>query len=253
MAIICRDYRLVFVMVPGTGCSVVGGALRRELGGEWLPERDLFEGSRLLVGRKHCSVPQLLAHGILSPRERREYTVFATVRNPYDRLVTEYQRLVGAWTNQKLQHEARRLGGGAAQKAYLARRVRRTRQRVRLARALGFDGWLLGKLAKWRFDTRWMSSEERQAQYDRLVYPLTEGVDRYLRYERLEDDLNRVLADAGVTTPIQLPRRNQTPGKAPYPSYYSALSRGAVERMLAPQLARFGYEFDEAVSTDLAA
>ena len=38
MAIICRDHRLLFVMVPGTGCSVVGKALQEELDGTFFPE-----------------------------------------------------------------------------------------------------------------------------------------------------------------------------------------------------------------------
>ena len=250
MAVLCRDHNLLFIMVPGTGCSVIGGVLRECLGGEWLPEKDLFEGPRLKIAHKHCTVPQLLEHGQLTHAELNDLTVFATVRNPFDRFVTEYQRLVGGWTEQSLAHQEKWRNAKPEHQAYHARRVKRTNRRVALAKALGFDGWLAGKLAKWRFETRWMPRDERHERLMRLTYPLTEGVSTFIRYEALEDDLNRVLTEAGVTSPVQLPHHNKTPGKAPYPSYYSVFSQKLVERILQRELEAFGYVF--AASDDAA-
>lgn len=252
MAIICRDYKLIFIQVPGTGCSVIGGVLRSQLGGEPLPEADVFEGTRLLVSHKHNSLPQLLEHRLIEPGDLERYTVFATVRNPFDRLVTEYQRLVGSWNDQAFERQKRKLPDEAGAQAYLARRMAKTRRRSRMARAMGFNGWLTGKLLKWRVETRWMDEQTRRDHYRRLAYPLTEGVHTLIRYERLEADLNGVLRQAGVAGGVALPHKNKTPGKAPYQSYYSAMSRRLVERALRHELALFGYTFEGAPEEDEA-
>ena len=39
MAIICRDYKLLFIQVPATGCSSVSKVLIEQLGGEKLPKK----------------------------------------------------------------------------------------------------------------------------------------------------------------------------------------------------------------------
>src|SRR5690606_23489876 len=106
MAIICRDHRLLFIMVPGTGCSVVGNLLIEEFGGEWIPSSNIIVDNRIAVQRKHSRLPELIRTGLLTPEEVEEYLVFATVRNPFDRLVTYYQRLIGPWV--EYSHGVRR-------------------------------------------------------------------------------------------------------------------------------------------------
>lgn len=98
MAIICRELRLLFIMVPGTGCSVFGNTLLSDFGGEWLPEQDLVIDGMGVHPRKHNSVQQLVRDGLLSPEDRDSYLVAANIRNPFDRLVTYYQRIAGNWS-----------------------------------------------------------------------------------------------------------------------------------------------------------
>ncbi|MDJ0687954.1 MAG: hypothetical protein QNJ41_05560 [Xenococcaceae cyanobacterium MO_188.B32] len=53
MAIICRDYKLLFIQVPATGCSSVSKVLIEKLGGEKLPKKDIMlAGKYKLVGEK---------------------------------------------------------------------------------------------------------------------------------------------------------------------------------------------------------
>src|SRR5690554_2687991 len=99
MAIICEDLKLLFIMPPATGCSVLGGVLQKQFGGRYLPEQDIRSNGRHL-SRKHNSLPQLFEHQVLTVEERDQLLVFATIRNPFDRWVTYYQRLVGEWTEE---------------------------------------------------------------------------------------------------------------------------------------------------------
>ena len=87
MAIICPEYKLLFIMVPGTGCSAIGSVLRDQFGGQYLPSDNIFQENEKLLGRKHNSISQLLEHGIISHAEVKAYVKFGTIRNPFDRFV----------------------------------------------------------------------------------------------------------------------------------------------------------------------
>ena len=69
-----------------------------------------------------------------------------------------------------------------------------------------------------------------------------DGADVVMRYERLQADLDGVLTRLGLA-PIEIPRRNVTPTKGDYRSYYDDTSREAVGARFALDLDRFGYEF----------
>lgn len=88
MAIICREHRILYIQVPGTGCSVVGQLLVDE-----------FDGQEL--GRKRNDVSEIVRKGLCSPDEMREYLVLANIRKPFDRLVTYYQRFRGDWAGSR--------------------------------------------------------------------------------------------------------------------------------------------------------
>lgn len=96
MAILCEDLGLLYIQVPATGCSIVGKVLRKQFGG-------------VDIGRKHDDVPRLLAQGHLSESALKRFCIVANVRNPFDRLVTYYQRLNGAWIDEYFAFRRRRL------------------------------------------------------------------------------------------------------------------------------------------------
>ena len=72
------------------------------------------------------------------------------------------------------------------------------------------------------------------------------AVDFIGRYENLEADLNRALAQAGVGRRIEVPRTNVTRNRDAelgYRSYFTAETRALVGAWYAPEIALLGYEF----------
>jgi hypothetical protein len=53
MAIICSEHKLLFIMVPGTECSVVGKVLQQQLERAFLLEQPVRDNGRVAVQRKH--------------------------------------------------------------------------------------------------------------------------------------------------------------------------------------------------------
>lgn len=251
MAILCKDLGLLYIMVPGTGCSVLGNVLLRQFGGSYLPERDIVQNGRIVHQRKHNTVPQILRDGLITQTELESLLVVANVRNPFDRLVTYYQRLAGDWTEyahgvQRRLIERERQAMGEAEYAERVklheRRMRRQQQRQRMIHRIGFNPWVLGTIA------RWCARDAIAPPYLRInrremLFPMLEGVDVVIRNEQLQEDVAALLETLG-TGKVEIPRKNVTQGKRPYTSYYSGFTRGVLSLLYRNQLSEFGYTFD---------
>lgn len=250
MAIVCRDHKLLFVMVPGTGCSVVGKALQEKLDGRFLPEQPLRRNRHTVLARKHNTVPELAEHDLLREETRDEYLVFASVRNPFDRWVTYYQRYAGDWLEEyegvarrRIERERKtfdlREEEVCRRRQQLRDRLRRLRWRRRIIRLLRFDGWMITTLIRWAWDER-----GGRGNIARYGFPMLDGVDVAIRQERLNEGLNRILEHRGIDVRIDLPRKNTTGGKTSYTEYYSGPTRQLAEALLGEEMDTFGYTFD---------
>jgi hypothetical protein len=249
MAVLCREHRLLFIMVPCTGCSTIGKILRQQFGGEWLPETDLMRGSRVVLNRKHNSLRELVEFGVVTPDDLRGWLKFATIRNPFDRFASEYQRLAGEWMEAAMASSRPDSWVNRGGEAHAEQLRSRKLGEVRRARGEGFDRWLARNIgAAQRIDDRlrgWVKRVlQRGPREKNPAFPMIAGVDELMRYENLEADFNRVLASVGVTEFVPLPHTNKTPGKKPYQEYYSSQSRQLVEKMFAADLSRHGYSFE---------
>jgi len=233
MPILCRDLNLLFVMVPGTGCSGVACLLCDQFGGERLPN-------------KHASLDQIIAEGALTRTEVDQLQVFATVRNPFDRFVTEYTRIAGTWFDEHFANDSPRSHWIHDKGPRYEKWKRRQQQK---ARERGFDSWLIGTVRRYEIRQFVRNPLQYRRRLDLLAYPMVEGVDRLMLYERLESELKAVLRDAGAEAEFSLPRRNVTPGKkSDYRDYYSPRSRAFVEKKFGAVLNRFGHSFDGPVA-----
>ena len=83
-------------------------------------------------------------------------------------------------------------------------------------------------------------SELKDPRFSELDY-LVKQATRVLRYEYLEKDLNRALADVGLD-PVEIPRSNVTPGKKPWGEYYDWHTLDAVNTRFGRILDEYGYE-----------
>jgi hypothetical protein len=259
MAIICRDYKLLFIQVPATGCSSVSEVLIEKLGGEKLPQEDMMlAGKYKLVGEKHNTLKQLVGFNLISQQELKSYLTFGTVRNPFDRFASAYQRYISSWWEQMIQSDddpncpANRAG-----EVYRERYIKHVQKQIQLAREEGFEKWLSRKiLLPQRLDRRvkfvfkrWFRKQPllltKNSVKMNIAYPFINGVDQVIRYEHLESDFNRILSQVGVDEYIPIPHTNKTPGKKLYQAQYSPKARAIVEQELAKELATFEYTFDE--------
>lgn len=231
MAVIVRDVGLLFIMVPHTGCTAVGNALIEHLGGAWLPDHSLRDAKgEITLGKKHNTLPQLMEHGLLTPEERLPLLVAGTVRNPFDWLVSQYLRFLPLKSGDRsglvttptgyTQGDPRYQGESAGFEAWLVDRYQPRRRRGPL-------GGLLP--ARARRQTDWL-----------------EGVDAVLRFERLQETFDELLARVGVTQPIPLAVVNETVSRADrdYRHWYTPRSRALAEDVFGSYLERHGYAFE---------
>jgi len=248
VAILVSNFNLLFLMVPGTACSVIGKTLIEELGGVWLPSSDILKGDRLVMSRKHHDLAELVHHGVLSEGERSNLLVFATVRNPYDRLVTHWKRMASDWYQGSLRVQRDnidRMGSSlsANERSVRLRHLRRkmwiARRRSFLVRFAGFNFWIRRTINLFEKT----DSEARDPALARRLrlYPFTGGVDHLIRYESLQAGLQQVLGKAGCDRTVEIPRRNVTPGKKPFTTYWSDSSVRIMERHYGPLLREYGY------------
>ncbi len=257
MAIICREYKLLFIQVPATGCSSVSEVLIEKLGGEKLPQKDIMlAGKYKLVAEKHNTLSQLVGYNLLSRQELKSYLTFGTVRNPFDRFASAYQRYISSWWEQMIQSDDPNCPANRVGSAYREKYVKNVQQQIQLAREEGFEKWLSRKiLIPQRLDRRvkfgvkrWFRKQPllltKNSLKMNIAYPLIDGVDEVIRYEHLESDLNKILSQVGVDEYIPVPHTNKTPGKKSYQEQYSPEARAIVEQELARELALFGYTFD---------
>lgn len=238
MALLSRSRDLLYIQVPATGCSVVGKFLQENLG-------------LRLVGRKHCGIPELLAHRLLSESELNQMLVAANIRNPFDRFVTYYQRLVGDWTTEyfswadrakKRMYETGQIDKSEYRAAMNQLDVerQRKRRRGRLIRVMGFNMWVVVTAVR-----ACSPVSNNRLSLAELAFPMLEGVDIVFRQERLQEAIKELLGLIGEGSLVDetIEKKNLTHGKGPYVQYYNRFTRVFLERLLRLDLARFGYGF----------
>lgn len=246
MAIICQKINLLYIQVPGTGCSVVARLLKQSFGGTEL-------------GRKHASLPELLQAKLITKRELRRLLVVANLRNPFDRVVTYYQRLKGTWLTdeylavRKRHIERAKSAAETSVKEIVAlernfkRAEKRSHRRAKIIKWVPFNVWLPVTLLRWKLQEFKSRSQSDNVSLRSRLFPLLDGVDVVLRQETLEKSLNKLFTGLDVESEMQLERRNITSGKRPYSSYYSALNRWLFNKAAGGALQEFGYDFERGV------
>ncbi len=93
-----------------------------------------------------------------------------------------------------------------------------------------------------------MRDEKKARGNNFYMYSIADRVvvDRICRYEKLKDEVQAALAEAGVTDEVTLPRAKGGQGKTErrhYREYYNDETREIVARWYAQEIATLGYEF----------
>jgi hypothetical protein len=227
MAIICRQHGLLFIMTPRTACTAIGDLLCNQYGGEFLPSHDILDAcGEIAVEKKHSTLAQLIKSNILSGREAASLLKVATVRNPFDTLVSlyfkqryKYQPLLadpGSWVNRFPTYA----------------------KNMKFAQTHSFGTWVLRKCAR-------QIAKRLRGAPPSMFHNYTDGVDITMRYENIDADLRGILAKVGMAKHAAIPEINRTferPGRD-YHSFYSRLSLLAVSIAYRDDLQDYGYHF----------
>lgn len=195
---------------PAAGASFAARLLRRpsRLGhrAAWI---DALNGAQRLKYRSRLGHSPEHAHArrvrAAFPQAWDDYFKFCFVRNPFDRAVSDY-----LWRTGKTGNEALTFA------AFLARLDQRDFSSGTIPRH--FDNWPIYTID------------------DRI------SVDFVGRFERLDEDLDRVFARLGLARPT-LTRTKSMQRHGSYRDWYGDSERGLVERLFADELREFKYGF----------
>lgn len=220
MAIYSNSYGYLFVMNPRTGCTATGRILIDELEGRFCPENDILdESGKIIVGKKHSTVEELLAHEVLNEERLRNTLVFTTVRNPFDSLYSlwakkrvDYVHLLekpNSWVNKVPDY----------------------RKDMDFIANHSFSDWIRKKY------------RGRPQQFS-LGLKFAARAQFVMRFETLQQDFERVLKLLGVEREIIIPEMNKTKGReGDYREHYDENARKIVEKVFHRELQYFGYVF----------
>jgi hypothetical protein len=215
--ILSRGRRYLFVHVPKTGGTSMALALEARAMKDDILVGDTPKARRrkrwlaaLPVGVriwKHSTLAE--AEALLRPGELAGLFTFTLVRNPWDRVVSYY-----AWARaQDFPHPD-----------------------IQLARRVGFEAFLDDPGVQGRLRANPAESYLRDRQ-GRL------RASAFIRLEHFDADAAPLWRHLGFT--LHLPHVNRSARARPHAAWYTPRTRNLVAELCAPDIARFGYRFED--------
>ena len=220
MAIISDKYKLLFIMNPRTGCTALGTLMLEQMDARFIPEADIKDDNgKIVYQKKHTTLPELKKLGLVDDEMLRDYTVFTTVRNPFDSLLS-------LWTKKKFKYTSLRDDPES-----FVNTLPGYREDMEFIENHSFSEWL-----EHFFEGKKRPTVNRKH---------AEGVDRLLRFETLQQDFERLLEEctpSGET--FVIPVVNETDNRdKDYKGAYDDKSRRYIEEKFAGDLRDYGYAF----------
>ena len=210
---LCHDYKCIFVHIPKCGGQSIELVFLRLLGLTWenraplllRPSLDPSFGPPRLA---HLSASEYVACGHVTQAQFDSYFKFSFVRNPWDRIVSEYKY-------------------------------------CRYCGVKDFKTFIFNKLPKpaWTDDYRHIVP-----QYELLVDANGSMLVDYVgKFEGLQKDFNEVCNKLGIPL-VTLPHANKSPESGQsrhYAEYYDNETKEFVESLYIKDIETFGYAFGE--------
>ena len=205
--IVSDENRYVFVEVPHTGSHSISEQLVKHYGGK-------------PILRKHANVTQYLKWA--SP-DQRSYFKFATVRNPLDTAVTDYEKLKNNHKGQFTDPEKRFENGGHV-----------TKDHRREFEFVNSDGVTFADFY----------ATFRAKLYNNWFLVGDQHFDYVIQFEALQIGFSKVLQSIGVPEVEPIPHVNRTAGKKlQFDHYYGPEIRGLAAACYGPFMQKWGYGF----------
>lgn len=227
MAILCRDYNLLFIMTPRTACTAVGELLCEYYGGRFLPAEDILDSrGHIMVQKKHSTLSALIRHRLLTQEEAQSLLKVTAVRNPFDSLVSVYFK-------QRFKYQPL-----LRDPTSWVNRSPRYARRMKYAQRHSFNQWFF-RISYRRLIRRLLLG--RPSMFE----DYTHGMDVVLRYENLQQDLKDAFTQAGIPWKADIPvvnRTNERPNHD-YRSFYSGPAALVARFTYSHDLKRYGYKF----------
>jgi hypothetical protein len=221
--VISRERGYLFLLAPRTASTAVAAALCEHADGSWIPQANIYGRSgRIVVQRKHASADDLVRHGLLSDTELRALAIITTVRNPFDSLVSLYEKKRTSY--QRLRSDP---------DSFVSRNRKFSRD---------MDFVLERSFSEWVIHRYGVASRIPKARWH-LYRRYLRRAEVVMRFETIVADVEALARRIGVSY-IPLEVRNVTAARErDYRGYYSPEARAVVERVFRPDLERFGYSF----------
>jgi hypothetical protein len=205
--IISHKHRFVFAEIPHTASHSIAHQLLTHYGGE-------------PIHRHHSNITIFMGN---ADRETRSYFKFATVRNPLDTAVTDYNKLLGNHKGNFTNERQRKSQGGFVTDAHL--------EEYRFIQETGADFPAFFKKFRSKLYYNWFLVGRQHYDY-------------VIRFERLQESFSEVLDRLGIeqvepighTNPTRLKKRG-------YAEFYTPDMYEDVARYYGPFMERWGYEF----------
>jgi len=227
MAVYSAARNYLFLASPQTGSKAIAKTLLEKLDGEQIPGKGILRNGKVVLSKHHTTTKMLIHHQLLTAAQVQQAFKFCGVRNPFDLMVSRYEKLRGRHT------EAAKISGHIQKNT-------RAREVVGFAAEMPFPEWV----------------REAHHQYLDADKPVMgpmlfiDSVDHVIRFEALSQGFHEVLVRLGVSEEIPVATYNVTEQridggqKRDYRSYYDAATVDLVQKLYAPLIARFGYGFD---------
>lgn len=219
MAVISRKLGYLFICAPGTGSSSASKFLIESYEGEWIPAEDVVYGEKQkTVSYKHSTIPQLLEIGALTQEELDGLFKFVAVRNPYQFWVSDWYRY-------------RRWEALLADPNSWISRNPKLVKRVEMAKTTPLREYIAALLQP-------MESRPRQLNAQHM-----KGVDRVIKQETLEEDINAIMKELGCFNGAEMPHVNvTTSADKHYANHLDEETRDLIYRVFRPTFQKFSYE-----------
>ena len=207
---ISKDHKFVFIHIPKTA----GTSIYSALGGR--QEEDEFFGYSLDLNLQlqHLTAEELLRYELITELEFRNYFKFCFVRNPWDRVVSEW-----LWrTNNVPRHNLHRY--------------------FRLSLKS-----FLEKVPTWKGKVGSRIRRHLLPQYNFIYDSQGQLMVNYVgKFENLRKDFRIICNEIGLFE-VELPWSNSTKKKTDYRIYYDDETYQMVKELYVKDIEYFGYKF----------
>jgi Sulfotransferase family len=220
MAIVSDRYNLIFIMNPRTGCTATSEMMLQKMDGYWAPaENILDQNGKIKVQSKHTTAKELRAYRLVPADKLDSYTVFTTVRNPFDSIVS-------LWTKKRYKY----VGAKRTNPKSIVNQIKGYDQDMDFIQNHTFSEWVIEVLGR---------RKNLTVNTKHVV-----GTNHVLHFETLQGDFNTMLHDLDITEKFTIEAINKTKNREPeYRQYYDDDARQLLEDKLASELKEFGYLF----------